>query len=132
MVLSNAERQARYRANLKEKAAGGHLPKQAREAAKAALAALWSFFNRPDADGRIWGDAGEYADLAAFEDGVANSDGRLLAYCRSILLDSEGMTPDERAAVQLIVDIADALDLSDLRKGKGSFAKLEGRNRRRV
>lgn len=42
MVLSNAERQARFRARLKARANGDALPDQARDAVVAALTAIWN------------------------------------------------------------------------------------------
>lgn len=54
LVLSNAERQARYRKRLQERARGGDLPAMVREVIEGALRAIWAHVqanNLADLDG---------------------------------------------------------------------------------
>lgn len=58
MVLSNAERQRRYRERLKAQAAGIDLVERAREAMNAAIKVAWAIGKRFD-----WADFDEFATL---------------------------------------------------------------------
>lgn len=56
MVLSNAERQRRFRQRFKARANGIDLGQMALEAVDAGFAAVWAIYTRPSADGSQWGD----------------------------------------------------------------------------
>lgn len=120
MVLSNAERQARYRARLKKRASLDALGEQARRAADRAVEALWSFYSRPAPDGAPWGELVDVADLAAFRAELSKGrDLDLASWCRSALDDAEeeGATPEEIAAWRAVVETADALALKHAASG---------------
>lgn len=111
MVLSNAERQARHRARLKAKASGEALAERAREAAGAAVAALWVYFTREN-----YGDIAGCDSQADYARTLADAEsGGLVATCRAALDGADDALPEEIAAIQLVVDIADAIALSDLK-----------------
>lgn len=115
MVLSNAERQARHRARLKAKASGEALAERVRESADAALSSLWEYFRREN-----YGDVDGIESRDAFAAQIASAaeGGGLIDYCRDCLRTSEDMLPSEVAALQLVVDIADAITLADLKPVK--------------
>lgn len=120
MVLSNAERQARYRKRLREKASPEGLPVLAQEAADRALDALWSYHNRPTADGRKYGDFDGVESRDSLPSYIANTDG-LISWCRVMVTHAEEddhLLPDERAAFEAVALAGDALDLAALRAGK--------------
>lgn len=101
MVLSNAERQARYRRNLKARATDPG--SAARAAADAAAAALWGLFNRVN-------DA-SVVDHPKFEDWRGKFMGdELVTICRQLLNDPD-CSPDEALAIRAVVEIDDALKL---------------------
>lgn len=101
MVLSNAERQARYRKNIKARA--NDPAASARAAADAAVAAVWAMFNRIG--------EGSVADFPKFDDWRAKYMGADLAdTCRS-MFDDPDCSPDELAAIRAVVAIDDALKL---------------------
>ena len=108
MVLSNAERQARYRKNLRKRAndAGA----SARAAADAALAALWAFLVRAEAGGQPWADKADCETLEQFR--ALHSGKGFVALLRGWSdVQEEGMTDDEFAAICAIGEIEDALNL---------------------
>lgn len=100
MVLSNAERQARYRERIKARAndAGA----AARAAADNAAAAIWAMFNRI-------GEA-SVAEFPKFDDWRASLGADLAGTCRGLINNPE-LTPDELVAIRAVVAIDDALDL---------------------
>ena len=101
MVLSNAERQARYRKSIKARA--NDPAAAARAAADAAVAAVWAMFNRIG--------EGSVADYPKFDDWRAKFMRADLAdTCRS-LFDAHDCSPDELAAIRAVVAIDDALKL---------------------
>ena len=112
MALSNAQRQARYRARLKARAAPEALGERVREAAETAIAALWAFFNRPAPDGEAWGDIEGCPTPAAYRARLAADPGALLAACRDVFGFGTGLLADEAAALELVIAIADALVLA--------------------
>jgi hypothetical protein len=67
MVLTNAQRQERYRKRLKARASGADLAEQAREAVDAAFAACWAIFSRPSASGADWAGLEGFADVASWQ-----------------------------------------------------------------
>lgn len=111
MVLSNAERQARYRKNLKKRADDPGA--SARAAADAAAAVLWAFYNRSTGDGRRWGDVEGFDSLDQWR--ASLRDGALVESCRVWVRDGgaeeDGMTPAELATLAVIVEIDDAIRL---------------------
>lgn len=112
MALTNAERQARYRKRIKEKASLDALPDRAREAAEAAVSALWSFFSRPTPDGGKWGELDGYECEADLRKALAK-DRDLVEWCRAASDGAEesGATSDEIAAWGLVLETFDALHL---------------------
>lgn len=108
MALTNAERQARYRARMKAHAAGAGLMNHVDKAVDEAAEALWAFFNRPDPDGQPWADID---GCAGIEDYRAGLTGQLLATCRALLWNGEGLEPHERAAIAKLIEIADRLEM---------------------
>lgn len=108
MVLSNAERQARYRKNIKARA--NDPGASARAAADAAVAALWAFLARAEAAGQSWAEKEGCDTLAQFRALLASADP--VAFFRSWSDQQEdGMTADEFAAICAAVEIDDALKL---------------------
>jgi hypothetical protein len=105
MVLSNAERQARYRKNIKARA--NDPAASARAAADAAAEAIWAMFSRIG--------EGSVADFPKFEDWrVQFFRDDLADSCRS-MVDDPDCTPDELAAIRAVVAIDDALKLKHAR-----------------
>lgn len=101
MVLSNAERQARYRKSIKARA--NDPAASARAAADAAVAAVWAMFNRIG--------EGSIADYPKLEDWRAKIVGDKLADTCRDLSDDPDCSPDELAAIRAVVAIDDALKL---------------------
>lgn len=125
MVLSNAERQKRYRQRLKESASPDALGNRAREAVDHAIAALWAIITRPDAEGRRDGAADDLESMADFRAQLAatvDSGSDLVAYCRSYLAFPDDLTADEVRALSIIVEMADAITLASERPQKGRKA----------
>jgi hypothetical protein len=113
MVLSNAERQARYRKSIKARA--NDPGASARTAADAAVAALWGFLVRADAAGQKWGEKEGFDTLEQYRASLEG--GHLVETCRSWGdQPEEGMTDDEFRAIRAVVEIDDA---AKLRHGKG-------------
>ena len=118
MVLSNAERQKRHRERLKAQALPQQLPDRARDAANAAVSAMWAFFNRPSPNGTVWGDIDDIESSEALAAAYVNDCG-LAEACRRFIQDpDESLTADELAAVRLVVEIHDALSLANLKQPK--------------
>ncbi|PIW55240.1 MAG: hypothetical protein COW16_07135 [Sphingomonadales bacterium CG12_big_fil_rev_8_21_14_0_65_65_10] len=112
MALTNAERQARYRKRIKERASLDALPDRARAAADLAVTALWSFYSRPASDGQAWGNLDGYESKDDLRKALA--EGRdLIEWCRASLDGAEelGATSDEIAAWRLVLETFDALHL---------------------
>lgn len=100
MVLSNAERQKRFRQRLKARAAGADLGEQAQAAVEGGFAAIWSVLAR-NAD-TIGGGPDTFPDLLAFQRYHANAPAEALREFEG-WLDPEwesDMSDDERAAVE--------------------------------
>lgn len=112
MAMTNAQRQARYRARLKARASREALGERARAAADDAVAALWAFFNRPGPTGECWDDVEGCATLAEYRAQLAAEPGALVGICRDLTTVSVGMAPEELKAIGVVVEIADALELA--------------------
>lgn len=116
MVLSNAERQKRYRQRLRRSASLDGLGSRARDAADQAIAALWAVIKRPDSDGRIDATGDGLETIADFRAQLAAAEKRgyddLPGYCRSYLQTPEELTPDEVRALSVIIEIYEALTLA--------------------
>ena len=115
MVLSNAERQARYLARLKERASGAALSAMAVDAADKAVVALWEYLSRQDDQGRADASLDGIADLEAFRLSIAQSDDGLVGFCQDILRHPDDLTVDQAAAMNVVVEVADALELASYR-----------------
>ena len=111
MALSNAERQARYRARLKAKVTPEALVPAVRAVADTALAALWAYFSRPTPAGDLWADIEGCTTIADYRDLLARDPGALLRSCREVISFGVGLLPEEAVALNAVVELADALAL---------------------
>lgn len=111
MALTNAQRQARYRARLKASASLDALGRRAGEAVDEALSVIWEFFNRPSPGGARWADIDGCETLADYRAALATDPGALVETCRQLVTYSVGLKPEEARVLQVIVDMADALAL---------------------
>lgn len=109
--MTNAERQARYRARLKARASVEALGDRARSAVADATAAIWTFFNRPGPTGEPWEDVEGCATLEDYRARLAAEAGALVGVCRDLAAYNVGLTPEEVKAIGVVLEIADALDL---------------------
>lgn len=112
MAMSNAERQRRYRQNLKARASGDALGERVRDAAERAIDALWQFHERPSLTGIAWADIDGCTTRALYRAELQRHPDNLLQIARAFLPDFEGLTPDEARALSVIIEIADALRLA--------------------
>lgn len=111
MALSNAERQARYRARQKARANGADLVELVDKAVDEAVDALWSFFSRPGPGGEEWGDIAGCATRSDYRDLLARAPAGLTETCRGIAWLGEGLEEAEAAAIARLVAIANAVEL---------------------
>ena len=118
MALTNAERQARYRARLKARASLDALGERTREAVDEAVSSIWAFFNRPNPSGDLWADIDGFETLDDYRAMLAADPEALVNICRDLTTYSVGLEPDEARAIQLVVTIADALSLTGERQDK--------------
>lgn len=106
MVLSNAERQKRYRQRLKAAARGGDLPERVRTAVDQALDAVWTIAKR-EGDGSFdeFPSLGALkADMASGRDPAGEALKILAAWAGS-----ENGKPDELAAIERAIGIVEAV-----------------------
>lgn len=106
MPLSNAERQARYRARLKQRTSANPAALVGK-AVDEAVEALWIFFNRPAPDGLRWGDVEGCYSIDDYRTVLA---GNLVPTCRAMLWSGTAMLDEEVFAIRQIAAIADALE----------------------
>ncbi len=112
MALSNAERQRRYRQNLKARASGDAIGAQARMAVERAIAALWAFHERPAPGGIAWAQIDGCFTLDQYRSQLERSPGNLIQACRAFVPDFDGLTRGEAQAIAAVVEMADALRLA--------------------
>jgi hypothetical protein len=112
MALSNAERQRRYRQNLKARASGDAIGAQARMAVERAITVLWAFHERPGPGGIAWAQIDGCATLNQYRSQLERSPGNLIQACRAFVPDFDGLTPGEAKAVAAVIEMADALRLA--------------------
>ncbi len=112
MVMTNAERQRRYRQKLKSRASGDALGDRVADAAERAVAALWSYHERPAPGGMRWSDIDGCTTMAHYRAELQRSPGNLVQACRAFLPDFEDLTDDEARAIGTIIAISDALRLA--------------------
>ncbi len=112
MALTNAERQRRYRRKLKALASSDALGVRVRDAAEAAIAALWAFHERPAPSGLRWADVDGCTSIAHYRAELERSGGNLVEAARAFLPDFAGLTDGEARALRTIIAIADALQLN--------------------
>lgn len=105
MVLSNAERQARYRKSIKARA--NDPGAAARSAADAAVAAIWAMFNRTGE-----GSVADHPKLNDWREKFIGAE--LVETCQS-LRDDPDCSPDELAAIRAVLEIDDALKLNHIK-----------------
>lgn len=122
MALSNAERQRRYRQRLKARASGAALGDQARAAVERAIAALWAFHERPGPSGVRWADIDGCETIELYRAELERSPGNLLQACRAFLPDFAGLDEDEANAIQIVIELADAIRLVPSRPRPVAFA----------
>ena len=123
MALTTAERQARYRKRLKQRASLDSLGEQAARAADLAVTALWNYLNRPDDLGRFDAMLDNIPDLETFRLSIAQRDDGLVEWCRELLSHPEDMVVEEARAMRVVVDAADALALVAYRPAKAKKDK---------
>jgi hypothetical protein len=115
MALTNAERQRRYRQNLKKRASPDNVGEQARLAVERAVQALWAFHQRPGPGGIDWSMIDGCTTLDAYRSELERSPGNLIQAARAFLPDFAGLTADEARAVAVVIAISDALRLAPAR-----------------
>lgn len=115
MALSNAERQRRYRQNLKARASSDAAGYHARVAAERAVQALWAFHQRPGPSGIDWAAIDGCTTLAAYRSELERNPGNLIQAARAFLPDFAGLAPAEARAIATVIEMADALRLAPRR-----------------
>ncbi len=108
MALSNAERQARFRARMREQAS---LDRLAEQAVDRAIEALWAFRYRASPDGRTQTVVDGLGTVEAFRTSLEIQPTKLVDTCRQVQ-DEPGLTDDERAALVVVIRAYDALTLA--------------------
>lgn len=116
--LSNAERQARHRERIKERASFDALGARSREAVDRAIDALWSFYSRPDDEGRVDAFLDGCETVADLRAELATRSDALISSCRETLTFSDELTAEEAKALTVIVEVADAIELAAERPKK--------------
>lgn len=112
MALTNAERQRRYRQNLKKRASPDGVGDLARVAVERAVQALWAFHQRPGPGGIDWATIDGCTSLAEYRSELERSPGNLVQAARAFLPDFAGLTQDEARAIAAVIAISDALRLA--------------------
>ncbi|SCY00334.1 hypothetical protein SAMN05660666_00571 [Novosphingobium aromaticivorans] len=112
MPLSNAERQRRYRQNLKARASGAAIVDQARRAVERAVLALWAYHERPSPTGVPWSEIDGCRTLDEYRSELERSPVNLLQTCRAFRPDFQGLLPHEARAIADVIELADALRLT--------------------
>lgn len=120
MVLSNAERQARYRERLKAAARGEMLPEMVAEALDAAFNVVWALHHREN-----YGGLEEFADAAAWKEWIADpktwrGNGHPVQQMRAAFsYGYETETPEERDILNRAVRLLDAVTLKPVAGERG-------------
>lgn len=112
MALTNAERQARYRARLKRNASTHAMGERVRKLVDEAVEALWIIFNRPSPDGQGWAEVEGIGSLEDYRRALASDPGQLVGTCRDMLWVSHLLEGDEKLVLQAVVDVADAMAMA--------------------
>jgi hypothetical protein len=112
MALTNAERQARYRARLKRNASTEALGQRVHRLVDEAVEALWIILNRPSPDGQGWAEIEGIGSLADYRRMLALDPGQLASTCRDLLWVSHLLEDDEKLVLQALVDVSDALAMT--------------------
>lgn len=110
MVLSNAERQRRFRERLKAKASGGDLPAMIRAAVLAGFRARYAAAERlgfADFDGIASADA--LVELTTSPSGRKRAGFDPIGDMLSLFEDDDAYNDDERAAIKLARDAVQAI-----------------------
>lgn len=112
MVLSNAERQRRYRQRLKAKVRGDDLPERVAAVINEALAATWAIAHREG-----WADFEEFTSLDDYVGLITTSkyqkhNGHIVEHLREMFIPikDEG-TDEERASIDRALEVLDAVTL---------------------
>lgn len=117
MVLSNAERQKRYRERLKAAARGADLVKQAREAIEAAVAACWELGRRENTEMQDYASPAEII-AEAQDPKFQKHNGPTVAYLETLFrsyIEGDGPTDEERETIARARALIDAVSLRDAR-----------------
>jgi len=112
MAMSNADRQRRYRQKLKARASGDALGDRVRDAVERAIAALWSFHERPAPGGMRWSDIDGCTNAELYRAELQRGTGNLVQACRAFMPDFEGLTDEEIRAIATVIEVSDALRLT--------------------
>ena len=116
MALTNAERQRRYRQKLKARASGDAAGDLAHAAVSRAIAALWTFHERPTPTGLRWADIDGCTTQDQYRSELERNPGNLLQACRAFLPDFAGLSESEARAIATIIEMADAIRLAPRRE----------------
>jgi hypothetical protein len=111
MALSNAERQARYRARQKARAGAVDVVQLVGKSVEEAVDALWNFFNRPGPGGEVWDDIAGCASREDYRALLASAPSGLIEACRSIAWLGEGLRDEETAAIARLIAVVDLLEM---------------------
>lgn len=111
MALTNAERQARYRARQKARASAVDIVQLVAKSVEEAVDALWNFFNRPGPGGELWDDIAGCASREDYRALLARAPSGLVEACRGIAWLGEGLQDEEAAAIARLIVIADLVEL---------------------
>lgn len=109
MALTNAERQARYRARLKRNASTEAIGSRVHRLVDQSVDILWNVFNRPSPEGHQWTEMEEFRSKAEYRRHLVEEPGRLVATSRDMLWVSHLLQPDEKQTLQALVEVADAM-----------------------
>ncbi len=115
--LSNAERQARFRRNLRQRASQDGLAEQARKAVDRAIEGLWAFNLRQRDAGNRFGDFDGCESVEQLRTRLAHDPADLVGYCRSFT-EADGLTDEEAAFCRVVAEGYDALTLASERPAK--------------
>jgi hypothetical protein len=116
VVLSNAERQRRFRQRRNAAAKGERLGEMAREAMDAAISAVWAIINRPSADGQKWAVKDRFADLEEWRVYWAKTarSGGLKELRKAFSGYGEDANEEERGALERAIEVLDAAMFSNV------------------
>lgn len=119
MALTNAERQARYRARLKQGASIEALGGRVRKLVDNTVDILWSVFSRHSPDGLQWAELEQYRSCSDYRRALAAEPALLIAACRDMLWVPHLLEDAEKRTLEALVEVADALAMRPMPEGEG-------------